>query len=293
MDDFQNILRVCKNSFLKWHKNIRVILVFLLIAIFMFSSVQGVKKLAIDQNMAVTPWVFPFLFKISYNQVLFFLPLIFLFCDAPFFDEQFPYICMRAKRPVWAKGQVLYIFLASLLFTAALYFFSILFLIPNLSFSLEWGKIIRMLSMGSISSQEFISTYGMGIGVSASILSNYMPLQATAISLLLTWLDCVFLGLLMFLVNLRFPRGLGAIIASIFVCFTFFVSQFSNGFSSQYIYYFSPVSWSNLENIKIRETEIRPTFTYAVCVLFALIVILSFTAVHAMKNRDIEVLPEV
>lgn len=292
MGNLKNIFQVCTNGFLKWHKNIRVIIVFLLMAVFLLYTTRGARDLAMQQNMAVTPWIYPFLFGQSFNQILFYLPLIFLFCDAPFFDEQFPYVCARSKRQVWAGGQVLYIFLSALIFTAALYLFSIVFFIPNLGFSLEWGKILRMLLMGSSFSGDFANTYALGVFMSPTIFTNYTPLQATGIALLITWLNCVFLGLLMFLINMRSPRGFGAVAASLVVFFSFFASQFTNGNRAQMIYYFSPISWSDISNIQTG-TELRPPLAYVICMLTAIVTALSVLAVRAMKHRDIDVLPEV
>lgn len=292
MDNGKNVLRVCKNSFLKWKGNLRVLIVFLLLAVLLFYSTAGARRLAVEQNLAVTPWIFPFLFGVPFNRILFFLPLIFLFSDAPFFDEQFPYLCMRSSRSVWAKGELLYIAASSLLFTLALYVFSVLFFIPYLGFSMDWGKILRMLSMGSAMSMEFTETYASGIFIKPEILTSYSPFAATLLSVLIVWCLCMFLGLVMFVLNLRFPRGVGAAAASLLVCFSFFASQFMHGTRAGMIFYFSPVSWSNLADIQMG-TELRPPLGYVIGALLVLIAVLSLLAAFLIKHKDIEVLPEV
>ena len=199
---------------------------------------------------------------------------------------------MRSSRSVWTKGEILYIAAASLLFTLALYLFSVLFFIPYLGFSMDWGKILRMLSMGSAMSMEFAETYASGIFINPEILTSYSPLAATLLSVLIVWCLCIFLGLVMFVLNLRFPRGVGAAAASLIVCFSFFASQFMHGARAGIIFYFSPASWANLSDIQMG-TELRPPLGYVIGALLVLIAILSILAVSMIKHKDIEVLPEV
>lgn len=296
MDKLKSVFHVCNNNYLKWRSTPRVTLVFLLLAVFLFYSTAGTRALTATQNMGITPWLFPFILSFPLNIIIFYLALILLFCDAPFFDEQFPYLCMRSGRKVWVMGQILYLITASLIYVVAAYLLSILFCLPNLGFSQDWGKILRMMTMPM--SNQFTKDYLTGImqnpAQCANVMAQYAPLQATLLSMLLMWLNGVFLGLLMFTVNLRARQGVGALAAAFFVCLDFFALLFSDahGFEANLIYYFSPVSWVNLANLQMG-ANYRPPLGYALTVLCLLIVFLAALSAYFMKKQEIEVLPEI
>ena len=295
MDKVQNAFRVCGNNFLKWRSSPRTVIVFLLLAVFMYYITAGTRALAAAQNMAVTPWLFPFIPSYSLNLDILYFALILLFCDAPFFDEQFPYVCMRAGRFVWVVGQILYIIFASLVYTAVSYLFCLLFCLPNLSFSIGWGKILRMMSMPL--SKDFAQTYLTGVMANDSginVMSLYTPLQATLFTLLLMWLAGIFLGLLMFAINLHASRGVGSLVAAFFVILNFFAYIFSSGhgFKAPIIYYFSPISWVNLANLQMNANN-RPPLVYALTTLCLLILFFIIVSVYSVKQKEIEVLPEI
>lgn len=296
MDKCKNVFYVCENNFLKWKNSPRTYICFFMLVVFLYYMTAGTRALTAAENMAVTPWLFPFLLSYSLSLCALFFTLILLFCDAPFFDEQFPYLCMRTGRLVWVIGQILYIVFASLIFTLVNYVLSLLLCLPNLGFSRDWGKILRMMSMPM--SGDFQKLYLTGVmkdsAGSANVMSLYTPIQATLLSLLLMWLVSVFLGLLMFAINLRAHQGIGALAASFFVLFDFFASIFSNGhgFTAPVIYYFSPVSWTNLTQLQMNAND-KPPLNYALTVLCILIVFLMIVCIHTIKKREIEVLPEI
>lgn len=296
MDKCKNMLHTCGNNFLKWKSSPRTVICFFMLVVFLYSMTAGVRALTAAQNMAVTPWLFPFILSYSMNLCVLYFTLILLFCDAPFFDEQFPYLCMRTGRLVWVVGQILYIIFASLLFTVVNYILSLLACLPNLGFSLGWGKILRIMTMPT--SGDFLKLYMTGVMAdpagSANVMSLYTPIQATLLSLLLMWLVGIFLGLLMFAINLRAHQGIGALAASFFVFFDFFASIFADGhgFTTPVIYYFSPVSWTNLTKLQMNVND-RPPLSYALTVLCVVIILLILVCIHTMKKREIEVLPEI
>ncbi|HCC01999.1 MAG TPA: hypothetical protein DEP60_04795 [Ruminococcaceae bacterium] len=296
MDKCKNVFRICGNNFSKWKNSPRAFICLSLIIVFMYDTTAGTRALTAAQNMAVTPWLFPFILSYPVNFCVIYLTLILLFCDAPFFDEQFPYLCMRAGRLIWTAGQILYIFAASFVFTILNYGFSLLFCLPNLAFSENWGRILRMMSMPA--STNFTKLYLTGImfdsAGSANVMDTYTPIQALLISLLLMWLAGVFLGLLMFVVNLKAHQGAGALASSFFVIFNFFAFAFSRGqgFKAPIIYYFSPISWVNLTQLQMGSNA-RPPLSYALTMMSIIIIVLIGLSLKIMKRREIEVLPEI
>lgn len=58
--------------------------------------------------------------------MMLFLGVVLLFCDAPFIEDEQPYIMLRSGRRIWFIGQMLYIVVASVLYLIVLYFISVL-----------------------------------------------------------------------------------------------------------------------------------------------------------------------
>lgn len=105
----------------------------------------------------------------------------------------------------------------------------------------------------------------------------------------MNWLVGTFLGLLMFVLNMRFTREIGAVVAAALVFLQYFCFE-ANGFL---LWHFSPVSWASLGNLDITHTSALPSLTYAVSVLIGLNLILILLAVLFFHRKDIDVLPPV
>lgn len=58
-----------------------------------------------------------------------------LVSDAPFRNRQQQFVLLRVGKGAWIGGQLMYILFTSVVFTAALWLLSWIFLLPNL----EWG----------------------------------------------------------------------------------------------------------------------------------------------------------
>ena len=295
MDNLRKSLRICGNGFRKWPSNLRVWSVFVLIAVCFFYALQGVRRLAIEQNLGVTPWVFPFDMQGGSLSILIYLAFILLFCDAPFLDTQAPYAIIRTRRRNWIGGQCMYIISGSGVFVIGVYALSVLCCLPNLGFSSDWGAVLRMLT--NVASGDFAQQYipPFGPNYNMNTIRSYTPLQGVLLCLVLFWLICCFLGLLLLVLNLRFPRTIGVLVAACFVFLDFFSGQFSKiqGLLGSRIYFFSPVSWSDLANLKSNSSLPLPSASYAVVVLLVLIALLIVFAMLEIRNKDIEVLPEV
>lgn len=148
-----------------------------------------------------------------YSLLMILLGLILLFCDAPFMESEQPYIIMRSGREIWTAGQILYIVLSSAIFFAIVELLTILLLLPNLSYENDWGKVINSFA------QNGASRYGVVFSFDYTIVSSFNPLQAMVIELLLCWLMGMFIGLLMFVLNLAISRSAGVIAAAAFAVF--------------------------------------------------------------------------
>lgn len=275
-------LRCCLSNFRKWTYNPRMWVVGILSVIFALDSSKEIAYFSAAVNVPVTPWVFPFIFTNNYLTLCIMLTFILCFCDAPFLDKQQPNAIIRIGRMRWAIGQMLYIVAGSFLFFSFIFLVSLVILSGNLTFSLEWGKVLGTLAQTDASVQY--ST----MGISYRVMLLYEPLEAMFWCLLMTWLVGTFLGMLMFALNLWFPREVGAIVAGGFVVLGFFI-YIEDAFS---LVYFSPVSWCSLLKFGISGSGF-PSRAYVVSVLILLILALGAFVLISIRKKDIDVMPSV
>lgn len=284
MNDLRVILRCCGVQFRRWPSTPRIYLLALLITGYLSVLERPLAEMAVHYGIRVTPFAYPLLTDNWYTLMLLMLGLTMLFCDAPFLDAMQPYLVLRAGRVRWAAAQMVYILAASaafVLFTAVV---SALLLLPNLSFSGGWGKVFATLATTDAGMRLNVS-----FPVSQSLLQNYTPVAALLLSLFMTWLVGAALGLMMFAINMHAHRAAGMAAASLLIFWEVLV----NNAGVPLLYYFSPVSWAQLESLDDSHSTLRPPVLFAVCFLFAAIDALAVLIFRAMRKKHIDVSPPV
>lgn len=106
--------------------------------------------------------------------MMLFLGVVLLFCDAPFIEDEQPYIMLRSGRRIWFIGQMLYIVVASVLYLIVLYFISVLVLLPHIEWSAEWGKLLSTFSQTSAAGAK----NGISIPFARVITARFDPIPA-------------------------------------------------------------------------------------------------------------------
>ncbi|PLR77953.1 hypothetical protein CU633_07970 [Bacillus sp. V3-13] len=279
-----NISRlVCYQNFRKWSSNYRVWVIAILLIILTHNFTKEIADFARDINIDVSPWMFPFLFTQKFIKLLFFFPLILLFCDAPFVDDNQPYIIARSGRIPWSIGQIGYIFIASACYFIFLMSITIIINLPSIQFTMEWGKVL-----GTLANTNASVVVGLKTLITSGTLHYFSPFQAMWFSFLLSWLAGVFLGLMIYVINsLTNTRIFGVLTASFFLVLDATVT------GKPYLYRFSPVSWSNLDRIDIEGTTPMPSITYIYIGFALLIVTMIILAIIVNRKQTINVLPPI
>ncbi|HEY4554560.1 MAG TPA: hypothetical protein VIG80_15310 [Bacillaceae bacterium] len=274
---------VCFQNLRKWSSNYRVWVIAILLIILTHNFTKDIGYFARDIGINVSPWIFPFLFTQKYIKLLFFFPLVLLFCDAPFVDNNQPYIISRSGRTPWSIGQIGYIFIASSAYFLFLVFLTLVVNLPNIEYTAEWGKVLGTLANTNASIQ-----IGLKTSILSSIIHYFNPIQAMWFSFFLSWLAGIFLGLLIYVVNsVSNSRMFGVLAASFFLVLDASVS------GRPELYRFSPVSWSNISRIDIEGTTQMPTITY-IYIGFALIIgSMVIAAIVVNRKQSINVLPPI
>jgi len=274
---------ICYQNFRKWTANYRVWVIAILLVILTHNFTGEITDFAQDINIDVSPWMFPFLFTQKFIKLLFFFPLILLFCDAPFIDENQPYIIARSGRMPWSIGQIGYIVIASAVYFIFLMFITVMINLPSIQFTMEWGKVL-----GTLANTNASIVVGLKTIITSSTLHYFSPLQAMWFSFLLSWLAGVFLGLMIYVINsLTNTRIFGVLADSFFLVLDAAIT------SKSHLYRFSPVSWSNLDRIDIEGTSPMPSITYIYIGFAVLIGMMIASAILANRKQSINVLPPI
>lgn len=234
--------------------NQRILMVFALIAIFAFSNLQGVLDFSRDVSIPVTPWAFPHLTSDYICQLVIMAGAVALFCDAPFNSDIQKYILSRAGHTAWTVGQCGYICMLSFLYVFTILLFSILPLLPNVKLENTWGKIWGTLARYTIGIQ-----YGVPFSADDYVIGVYAPIQATALSFLLSWACCVWLGLLTYFVNYVSGGYTGTFLSAGFILLDITVANEW----LPWFYRISPVTLAQLQALRGKESLYQVDLSYA------------------------------
>lgn len=279
MGNLLKILKICILNFRKWLISPRIYVVAALVLVFTNMVISPIVDFANSVEENVTPWLLPFIMSDNYMAITIFACAVLLFCDAPFTDEQQPYVIIRSNKICWAAGQILYIIISGFIFSLFLFASVCINIISVIDFSDDWGKIIGTLTQTNAGSQ-----FNSYIFFDYSIMKNFSAISATAITLLLVWLVSVLIGLLVFFINTHLNNIIGPIVAFAFVLFQYLVPIIR----IDSLYYLSPVSWVNLRNIDFKGISFYPSFEFVIITLLVLIFLLIVSVLISYKKSEIK-----
>lgn len=271
------------NQFRKWNGNIRIIIVFVLLAAFISTCFAlNIRTFCVQYNADCSVWLFPLGIAMDNRRTWIMLLPIALFCDAPFLDEHQPFQLIRIGRTRWAVGQILYILVASAIFVVGCYGITALLLFPHLDYSLEWGPVVNTLAQDQIS-------YAFGMdAISKTIIMRYTALQAAVLCGFATWLTTAFLGLFLYFCNLCVRREVGILLTGCFVGVSHYIDRIAFSYPEFYrLRFFSPVSWTDIENIG-RGTTSSPTWEYVFVLGIFYLIALTVGILFFAKRKAIE-----
>lgn len=278
-------LRICMQNIRKWGSNPRVKMCLVLAVLFVYTYTSGLRMLAGNLNIDMNPWIFPFLFTHQYKKVTFMLPLLFIFCDAPFIDGNQTYVILRANRKSWSIGQLLYIMMGSFLYALLLLVSTFVCNIGYIKWGTTWGTVLGTAGPGgglSAMKQSMSTVY-----VSNIIVRYYTPLQAMFFAFLLMWMSFILIGLVVYVMNvLTRTQMTGTLIAGFFILMTV-VADIRNQLTI-----LSPISWNSLNKIDVANTTSFPSIEFVLLVYIIIISVLVCMAVFLGKRQEIIVKEE-
>ena len=267
MSLLKSIFSICIQNFRKWATDHRMWVIAALLITMTFIHANDVYRTANALNSDMSMWIFPFLYVSRYMKLVYTLPVVLMFCDAPFVDKNQTFVMMRTTRLKWLCGQILYIIAASAVYYSFVFLLSIISTIFMADLSLDWGTTFYSVANGAVKlPAEF------RIEITKITVEYFTPLQACFFTFLLSWLAAILLGLVVFFLNLVTQNRYIGIVASFALVVWAFVIK--DGFGIGRFRKISPISWNTLDSLDVGGLTGNPSFTYCVTGFAGLILLL-------------------
>ncbi|MGI6091088.1 MAG: hypothetical protein ACOYEL_06865 [Saccharofermentanales bacterium] len=278
-------LRLTGNEFRKWIGNKRIILVLLMLLTVTHFFVSPLRDYCSAVGYRTSPYIFSHLVSEGYVVSMFLFIAVILYCNAPFIDNLSLYELSRAGKRKWFISKLLYVYISAFIFVLIIFFLTIIVVFRYIAWIGDWGKVISTLSLTTAGYANNLAYF------SSHIVSNYNPLQATALSLLMLWLQTATIGMIVFSGNLVYQgnRFLGILVAAAY-SFAPFIFGF---WDEPYMITFFPAMWNIPELLKPYVPGVMVTYNAAFWLLLLIIVILSFVSWLMFRQRDVHVYPEL
>lgn len=268
----------------KWPVNPRIYTLIALVIAFLAYHTAGLTEFAKEQGLSLTPWILPHLMNPPVLQVFACLTIL-MFSDAPFVDRHMPFIVVRSGRKNWIFGQLVYIFVASFIYTLFIFLVSILVLVPQVKFSMDWGVVYKSLAM------DYSLAPRATVFFSEELMNIFSPISATLISLGLIWLGAVFIGVLIFCFNIVIGHMSGLIAAGFFIFMSIFSIVHGRIVLGEWIIYISPISWMSISFIDWNGTGdfLLPSVQYVLGFFIVTIIVMSVAAIKVFCKKDVQI----
>lgn len=282
MKSLKCVFSICAQNIRKWQTDYRVWCIALFAIVMTGIYVDDMQRISEVLGTKTPIWIFPFLYSQFHTKLIFTLPIVLLFCNAPFTDRNQTYVFMRSGRIKWLCGQILYIITASAAFYLFLLLISLLLTVFSGELSLDWGRTLKSLTYSIEAVSKANTPY---IEVPMIIITFFKPLQAVWFTFLLSWLNGVFLGSLIFFCNfITSTRSIGILISSALII----ISSAVRHEGLRELMPFSPVSWITLDNIDVGGLTPNPSFSYCVSVYAGLFVVLTALILIFGRSKSLD-----
>lgn len=281
MKSIKTVVLISLQNLRKWRTDYRVWTIAAMMILMVLIYVNDMQKIANELGTKMPIWIFPFMYSQFHLKLIFTFPLILLFCNAPFVDNNQIFVYLRSGRKKWLCGQIIYIIIASGLYYLFLFAASIISTVFYGGGSLtEWGRTLTTEAYSGIAAR--IAPF---IEVDTRVVECFYPLQAVWFTFLMSWLCGIMLGLIIFLCNhLSGTRFIGLAASSLLLALSIPVKR-----GVWNLIYFSPVSWNTLDCIDVGKTTDYPPFEYCLLVYLGLTAILISAILLFGKNKSLDV----
>ena len=256
MKNIKKIYEICRYQTVMQIANVKTAAIVTILFFYIRGMMGPIKDFLDAVGAKMNPFVFPLMLGDSFAPLVILIGYLVLICDAPFIKRGYLFIVSRSGKKCWALGEVLFLVFNAVLYTAVIWIFSIINLLPYIDWQSDWGKAILTLAKTDAAQQFNVTLF-----FDQRIINNYAPMEAMIKSVILFVLGLIFIGLVVFALN-YFVKGNAGLIAAIILIFMDIVIW--NLFPLGWIKY-SPASLMKLSVV----TGIgrAPSYVYGLCVL--------------------------
>ncbi len=126
MGSVKTVWAVCAQNLRKWATDYRMWTIAALLIIMVQIYVDDIQKVAGLSGTSGSIWIFPFLYVQFHTKVIFTLPVVLMFCNAPFTDKNHIFV-IRVPTAQNGFGDRFYTYLSQAPFIICLYYSLLLF----------------------------------------------------------------------------------------------------------------------------------------------------------------------
>ena len=270
-----------KNSLMKII-NSKMAVFTILMLIVSRSYVLAIRQFSAAMDYPSSWCVFPFAMCSFSYLILFWFGVIYANSDVPFMQHVNMYHAIRLGRKYWALGQILGIFVRSVVLTSVAVICTILPLLPDVEWTNEWGKLLRTAAM-----TKGLTQFDSSVVIYYEIFSEFSPLQLMGLEILLCVLICTFIGILMFLISL-FINKIAAVTVNLALAIALFPVLNMHAMIRHKLALFIPTIWAELARIATADYGYYwlPSIPYMIG--FLTIGIICMTVIILMKVKKVE-----
>ena len=250
----------------------------LILAVLCFDRyIAPIRALMVDEGITIGwPALMVFLLNDSWLTVLAGLGLLVLLFDLPMADEAQKYLLIRSGRGAWARGQIVYILLATAIYMLVLGVLVLLWILPWIDWTWGWSDTIMRFVDGAY------EVYDSMLDYDPWLISSYSVLSAFGIQVALHFICFATLAVVMAFFNSLVGNRAGFL----FAMGPLMADTVMTEFFGVHVWYFSPVTLTRLSCLDYGDGMMRPSVGYAFVFLTAWLVlfILSFLRLHRRKE---------
>ena len=274
------VIRCCLLTALQeiktWTENWRMAMLLLLMFVTVAEFCNNINDFSSRINEATNAFaVLPHLYNNQYFRLVINFGIILMFSNAPFRNSNSLFCLIRTGYKKWCVGQLIYIVIASFIYTTLFFLLTIVCTVPTLGFSLSWGKTFSTLAQ----------TEGLPLNIQYKIHLLYKPVDALLNTCLLLLMLSIFMGFLMFLLSTIFGRGAGTIVATSIVLVGL-VPAFSS--NPAIVARFSPCSLTQIALLDNSGISGYPTVSYAYIFFGISLILMATLTITIYSNRKIK-----
>lgn len=199
------VWQLCRQNFILWKKNPRIIFTFVLtvvLCLMLTDKAMVFSKRYHTSIQMLEPFVWAF--GDAQSLMLSSFLLILLFMDMPFIHSFTPYYLFRMKRSAWIMGQILYVLLATVFYAAFLLIVTCLLCSPNSFAGNVWSETGALLGYSGVGAE-------IALPASVKVMELSTPYTCAASIFLLLTLYLTFLVTLMMAFNICRSRFMGVV----------------------------------------------------------------------------------